>query len=138
LLAETAARLGDSARAARLYELLLPYADRVAVSYPEISMGSVSRFLGILASTCRNYDDAARHFEDSLALTESIGARPWLAHTLDDYGHLLLRRGQPGDAEQAHDLLDRARAGYSELDMSPSPSSIAGNPDPVTSPSMRG
>jgi predicted ATPase len=138
LLAETAARLGDSGRAARLYELLLPYADRVAVSYPEISMGSVSRFLGILASTCRNYDDAARHFEDALALTESIGARPWLAHTLDDYGHLLLCRGQPGDAEQAHDLLDRARAGYSELDMSPSPSSIAGNPDPVTSPSMRG
>jgi DNA-binding SARP family transcriptional activator len=138
LLAETASRLGDSARAARLYELLVPYADRVAVSYPEISMGPVSRFLGILASTCRNYDDAVRHFEDALTLSERIGARPWLAHTQDDHAHMLLRRGQPGDADRAHHLLERARAGYCELDMSPSPSSIAGTPDPAAASPMRG
>jgi tetratricopeptide (TPR) repeat protein len=137
LLAETAARLGDSERAATLYELLLPYADRVAVSYPEISLGPVARFLGVLAATCRRYDDAASHFENAWALSERIGARPWIAHTLDDYGHLLLRRGKPGDAEQAHNLLDRARAGYSELDMSPSTSSIAGTLRPATPPSTR-
>ena len=41
-LAETAARLGDADRAAVLYELLLPYAGRVAISYPEISIGPVA------------------------------------------------------------------------------------------------
>jgi tetratricopeptide (TPR) repeat protein len=138
LLAETAARLGDGARAARLYELLLPYADRVAVSYPEISMGPVSSFLGILAATCGDYDDAARHFEDALSLSERIGARPWLAHAQDDCGRLLLHRGRPGDAERAHDLLDQARAGYAELGMSPSPSCIAGIPANAGPASMSG
>ena len=133
LLAETAARLGDGARAARLYELLLPYADRVAFSYPEISMGSVSRFLGILASTCRNYDDAAGHFEGALAMNEGIGARPWLAHTQDDYAHMLLLRSQPGDAERAQDLLDRARATYAELGMMAARSRVAGTLNPAQS-----
>ncbi|MDQ3865516.1 MAG: AAA family ATPase, partial [Actinomycetota bacterium] len=50
LLAETAAKLGDCSRAATLYELLLPYAARVAISYPEISLGPVARFLGVLAA----------------------------------------------------------------------------------------
>src|SRR5262249_52939630 len=68
LLAEAAARLGDGERAAMLYELELPWAGRVAISYPEISLGAVSRFLGILASTTFNYDDAAKHFDEALAM----------------------------------------------------------------------
>jgi DNA-binding SARP family transcriptional activator len=117
-LAETAARLGDSDHTATLYELLRPYARRVAFSYPEISLGTVSRFLGILASTTCRYDDAARHFEDALAMNERIGARPWLAHTQDNYAQMLLRRGEPGDAERARGLLDIARAAYRELGIS--------------------
>jgi tetratricopeptide (TPR) repeat protein len=117
-LAETAARLGDQDRASTLYELLLPFADRVAISYPEISVGPLSRFLGILASTTLRYDDAAGHFEDALAMNERIGARPWLAHTQDDYARMLLRRGEPGDAEQARSLLESARTAYRELGMS--------------------
>ncbi|MDP9283674.1 MAG: AAA family ATPase, partial [Actinomycetota bacterium] len=61
-LAEAAARLDERDAAAVLYELLLPYADRVAISYPEISVGPVSRFLGILASASARLDDAERHF----------------------------------------------------------------------------
>jgi DNA-binding SARP family transcriptional activator len=122
-LAETAARLGDRDHAATLYELLLPYADRVAISYPEISVGPVSRFLGILASTTGRYDEASRHFEEALAMTERIGALPWLAHTRDDYANMLLRRGEPGDTEKARSLLDGARAAYRELGMRPSSSS---------------
>jgi tetratricopeptide (TPR) repeat protein len=136
LLAETAARLGDGERAATLYELLLPYADRVAVSYPEISVGPVSRFLGILATTCRNFDDAAGHFEDALALSERIGARPWGARTQDDYAQMLFRRSAPDDAEKARSLLASARTTYRELGMGASPSSIAA--DSSTAPSMRG
>ena len=53
LLGRDPARLGDEACAATLYERLLPYADRVAISYPEISLGPVARFLGILAAATR-------------------------------------------------------------------------------------
>jgi DNA-binding SARP family transcriptional activator len=116
-LSETVARLVDQDRAATLHELLLPYADRVAISYPEISLGSVSRFLGILATTTCDYHDAARHFEDALVMNERIGARPWLARTQDDYARMLLSRGDPGDVEKARGLLDSARAAYRELGM---------------------
>jgi DNA-binding SARP family transcriptional activator len=114
-LAETAARLGESDHAGTLYELLLPYADKVALSYPEISLGPISRSLGILASTTFRYDDAARHFEDALAMSERIAARPWLAHAQADYAHMLLKRGEPGDAEKARSLLDSARSIYRDL-----------------------
>ena len=39
---------------------LLPYADRVAVSYPEIAIGSVARYLGLAAMTMGRWDDAER------------------------------------------------------------------------------
>jgi hypothetical protein len=103
---------------------LLRHADKVALSYPEISLGPISRFLGLLASTTGRYDDAARHFEAALAMTERIGARPWLAHTQDDYAHILLSRSEPGDAVHADSLLESARVAYRELGMSPSPSSL--------------
>jgi DNA-binding SARP family transcriptional activator len=123
-LAEAAARIGDDERAESLYRLLLHHADKVTLSYPEISLGPISRFLGILASTTCRYDDAAHHFEAALSMNERIGARPWLAHTQDDYAHMLLVRDEPGDAEKARSLLDAARAAYRELGMSPSPSSL--------------
>jgi len=62
-LAETASSLGDPKSAAVLHRLLLPYADRVAVGYPEICIGSVSHYLGILATTLGRQDDAERHFQ---------------------------------------------------------------------------
>jgi DNA-binding SARP family transcriptional activator/tetratricopeptide (TPR) repeat protein len=127
-LAETAARLGESAHALLLYGLLLPYADRVSISYPEISLGPVSRLLGILASTSGSYDEAIGHFEDALVTSERIGARPWLAHTADDYAHMLLRRGEPGDAEKAESLLERARSTYREL-------GVRGGTSPIALPS---
>jgi DNA-binding SARP family transcriptional activator len=129
LLAETASRLGENERAATLYELLLPYADRIATSYPEISVGPVSRYLGLLASTTERYGDAIECFERALEVSERIGARPWLAHAQHDYGHLLLRRAHAGDTERAHELLNRARATYAEVGMRASSSNIAGTLD---------
>jgi hypothetical protein len=46
-----------------------------------------------------------------------MGARPWLAHTRNDYALMLLARGANGDHERAHDLLDQARLLYGELGM---------------------
>ena len=87
-LAEAASALGDAGSASILYKLMLPYADRVAVSYPEISTGSVSRYLGLLAATTGRRDEAAGHFENALAVNERLGARSWLARTEADYARL--------------------------------------------------
>ena len=115
LLAEAACALGDTRRAGVIYELLLPYADRVAVSYAENITGSVARYLGLLAATMGRGDVSAGHFEDALAVNERIGARPWLAHTREDYGRSLLARDGPGDREKAEPLLSLALADYDEL-----------------------
>jgi tetratricopeptide (TPR) repeat protein len=114
LLAETAVSLTDAPHTLPLYERLAPYHDRVAVSYSEVSMGAVSRYLGLLASTTGRRDDAARHFKDALAMNERIGARPWLAHTQEDYGRMLLERGE---MERASELIAAALATYRELGM---------------------
>jgi len=117
LLAETARSLDDSRRATILYDKLLPYHDRVAISYSEISTGSVSRYLGLLASTVSQWDAAARYFEEALAMNKRIGARPWLAYTSEDYGRMLLKQRLPGRAERAEELLEDARTTYYELGM---------------------
>ena len=117
LLAETARALGDVERASVLYELLLPYGDRVAVSFPEISTGSVARYLGLAASTMESWDDAERHFGDALQVNDQIGARPWLARTQEDYARMLLARARPEDHDSALQLLADARSCYGELGM---------------------
>jgi tetratricopeptide (TPR) repeat protein len=118
-LAETALRLLDKDRAATLYELLLPYAERVAVSYPEISLGPVSRFLGLLASATGRLDDAERHFRQAMQLSARISARPSLAHAQEDYARMLLARGERGDVTKASELADEAVSAYRELGMDP-------------------
>ena len=114
LLAEAAGILGDRSAAALLYEILLPYADRVAVSTPEISTGAVARYLGLLAATIGRAEDAERRFVQAMDLNERIGARSWLAHTQADYGRFALAHGA---AALAGRLLDAADVTYRELGM---------------------
>ena len=74
-----------------LYELLAPYADRIAISYPEVSTGAVARNLGVLAASIGRGDEARRHFAAAIALHRRIGARTWLARTERDAARLLDR-----------------------------------------------
>jgi DNA-binding SARP family transcriptional activator len=115
-LAETAAALGDAAGATVLYRLLLPYADRVAVSYPEACTGAVARYLGLLAATMSRPAAAKRHFKDALATNERIGARPWLAHTQHDYARMLISH-EAKAGPRAHQLLADALSSYRALGM---------------------
>ena len=117
LLADTCAILGDAEPAAPLYELLLPYDSLNAVAVPELALDSSSRPLGILATLLGRFEDAARHFEEALRMNETMGARPWLAHTQEDYARMLLQRSSQGDRERAEKLLSRAQATYHELGM---------------------
>jgi DNA-binding SARP family transcriptional activator len=117
LLAEAASALDDTDSGAILYELLLPHADRVAVSAPEISTGAVARYLGLLAAMAGQAYDPEHHFLQALKLNERIGARSWLAHTKADYGRFALARGGRGDRALAARLLEEACASYRELGM---------------------
>ncbi|HEX2415483.1 MAG TPA: BTAD domain-containing putative transcriptional regulator [Thermoleophilaceae bacterium] len=117
LLPEVCRDLGDARRAATLYERLVPYANRNAVTPPELCRGSVSRGLGLLAATMSRWERAEDHFERALWMNHAAGARPWLAHTRYDYARMLLARGEPGDRARAGELLDSARALSRELEM---------------------
>ena len=98
LLAEPCRELRDARRAAPLYRALLRFARHNATTPPELCLGSVSRSLGILAATMSDWDAAARHFEDAIAMNAAMDARPWLASTQHDYARMLLARDRPGIA----------------------------------------
>ncbi len=117
LLAETSALLGDTDSATVLYGLLLPWAAFNAVDQAEGMRGSLSRYLGLLAATTERWEDAELHFEDALAMNASMGARPWLAQTQEDYARLLLRRDGPGDRRRGEGLFDLALGTYRSLGM---------------------
>jgi DNA-binding CsgD family transcriptional regulator len=110
--------LGDTARAATLYQLLLPHAERTVVIGNAVACyGAMSRYLGALATTMGHWDTAAQHFEDALTMNARMGARPWLAHTQYAYTTMLLARNQPGDGDKATALLDSALVTARELGM---------------------
>jgi tetratricopeptide (TPR) repeat protein len=118
LLSEVCAFLGDSRRAATLYELLLPYAGHNAVvGQAAVCIGSVSRNLGLLAATMARWEEAAQHFEDALKMNAKMGARPLIARTQYEYATMLLARDQPGDRERALELLNKALDTAQELGM---------------------
>lgn len=117
-LAEVCAFLADARRATTLYRLLLPYATQYVVGASTgPCLGSVARYLGILATTMRCWDEAARHFETALDGHRRIAARPWLARTQFDFASMLLARGGTGDRERAVELLGQALGAARELEM---------------------
>jgi predicted ATPase/class 3 adenylate cyclase/DNA-binding SARP family transcriptional activator len=77
LLAEATHDLGAAEHAATLYEQLAPYADRVAVCTPEIALGGVSRYLGLLAAARGHTTEAVAQLKQAVAFNERIGARPY-------------------------------------------------------------
>jgi tetratricopeptide (TPR) repeat protein len=86
---------------------------------------SIDRLLGLLAYTMGNLEQAAAHFEDSLAFCRKAGYRPELAWTCCDYAEALLVGAgfkpapTPGDRAKAMSLLDESLAISSELGMRP-------------------
>jgi DNA-binding SARP family transcriptional activator len=108
---------GDAPRAQLLYELLLPYADRCVNNGALLCTGSVSRALGLLATTLSQYQAAARHFEEALEMNTRIRSPLWIAHTHHGYAHMLLLRDRPGDRDRALELLEQALATAERLDL---------------------
>jgi tetratricopeptide (TPR) repeat protein len=107
-LCGVAAFLGDVPRAQLLYGLLSPYADHCVVTFSLLCAGSVSRPLGLLATTLSRYEVAARHFEQALKMNAQIRSPLWIARTQHDYAHMLVVRNKPGDEEKALELVNGA------------------------------
>jgi class 3 adenylate cyclase/tetratricopeptide (TPR) repeat protein len=117
-LADVCTFLGDRARAATLYELLLPHAHlNVVFKACIVCAGAASRYLGALAMTLERWDDAQRHFDHALAMNTALCARPFLAHTQYQYARMLLARDRAGDSDKAATLLKDALATARELGM---------------------
>jgi DNA-binding winged helix-turn-helix (wHTH) protein/tetratricopeptide (TPR) repeat protein len=113
-LSVVCAGLGDRRRAAILYEMLSPFADRViGVGASLVPLGHGSRYLALLAQTLGRWGEAAELLERSVAAHEEMGARPWLARALLDQARLLERRPRTGRGgtsprAKADRALDRA------------------------------
>jgi DNA-binding SARP family transcriptional activator/tetratricopeptide (TPR) repeat protein len=108
MLSEVAVFLDDAPRAQLLYGLLSPFADRCVVVFALLGSGSVSRSLGLLATTLSRFEDAERHFEQALEMSTQIRSPLWIAHTQHDYAHMLLLRDHRGDHDKALQLLHHA------------------------------
>jgi class 3 adenylate cyclase len=98
-LAECCVLTRDEHRGAQLYELLLPFAERNAVSYTQQPFGPVALRLATLAAMLGRWDEAERHFEAALDCCRMLGARAIGARVRYEYAAALLARG------------DHARAG---------------------------
>jgi tetratricopeptide (TPR) repeat protein len=99
-LSRVCTTLGDEEKAALLYDLMAPYADRFVVTgLIAACYGSVSANLGALASLLGRDDVADRHFEEAIERNADIDARAALAYSHYEYGKALQTRN--GDATRA-------------------------------------
>ncbi len=115
-LATVCADLDDRRRAARLAELLAPFADRNAVhDLLRIHAGAVAHYLARLEATCERWPAAARYFEQALELNERRGALPAFTRTCHEYARMLARRGRRRDLPRARQLVRQALAAADAL-----------------------
>jgi tetratricopeptide (TPR) repeat protein len=109
-LADVCSFLGDRDRAMVLIQWLAPYADRCAVFGDIVCRGSISRYLGMLATTTGQWDEADGYFERARETDERIGAVISMAWGHYESGRSLLRRGEPAARARAIQHLDAAVA----------------------------
>ena len=105
------ARLGRHECVPRLQAMLEPYPEQFATgSFGGWVIGPVAFFLGLLATTIGDWEQAEARFASAAATHERIGAPTWLARTRVEWARMLLARAEPGDGERARDLVGQALA----------------------------
>jgi tetratricopeptide (TPR) repeat protein len=105
---EVCATLGAVGPARDLADLIAPYADHI-VCAGQFSSGSAHRYLGLLAATVGDYEDADRHFAEALTVNERIGSLIWAARSRVDWARALLARNGLDDSRHARMLAEAAR-----------------------------
>jgi hypothetical protein len=114
-LAEACVLVGDVPRAEDLYELLLPFGDRHALSYTQQFLGPVALRLAMLARALGRIDEAERHASAALERCLSLGARPAAVRARAELAAILRARRDADDAARADALVADARAECEEL-----------------------
>lgn len=110
--------LGDLDAAAGLYSLIRWCAERtgnVFLIQPDCRL--LERGAAMAAAAGSDWDVAEAHFLIALEQAEKLPHRPEQANTRRHYGAMLLRRGGPGDADRADQLLTEAEALYRSMGM---------------------
>ncbi|HET6714776.1 MAG TPA: AAA family ATPase [Actinomycetota bacterium] len=116
-LAQAAALIGDERRAALLYDLLLPFVDRNAISISTLAFGPVAMRLGSLASSLGRWERAEQHFDEAAERCEALGARAVMAMLLVERARMWLARAGPEDADRARAALDASLSISEDLDL---------------------
>jgi len=108
LFAEGCALAGAPEPAPQLSRLLEPYAERHVQLVFATHLGSVHRFLGLLAAVAGDVPVAVEHLEQAWATHRTGGARALVLRSGCELAGALLRTGGPGDRRRAHALLAEA------------------------------
>jgi len=117
LLALACHHLDDTEHAAKLHELLEPYADR-NIAFGRVGalwLGPAAYYLGLLDLTLNRPEQALGRFQHAAALAGRIQALPMVAHSQEGQARALLALDRPGDRQQAAALLAEAAAVAEEL-----------------------
>jgi hypothetical protein len=69
----------------------------------------------MLATVLGRFDEADSDFQSAAQLHQRLAAPTWLARTRLEWARMLLRRGGPGDADRARELLGQSLATAREL-----------------------
>jgi DNA-binding CsgD family transcriptional regulator len=94
--------LGDRETAPKLYDALLPFADRHAVARVDTPYeGPVALYLGKLARLLTDWDAAETHLERALRASAAMVSPPYEALAHLETARLMLARRRPGDARDA-------------------------------------
>lgn len=108
-LAELCAKLADAEFAKSMYELLVPYGDRVCCFYSVACRGAWARYLGLLARTAGRFDEAAGWFTKSVAINRALGADLYVAWSRWEWAESIARGGSAeGDLGRARELAAEA------------------------------
>jgi tetratricopeptide (TPR) repeat protein len=113
-LAAVCAHLADTDRAHQLSTILAPYEHQAAAT-GGTWFGSVSHYLGLLATVLGEFERADECFVRAEDMHEGFGAVPWTARTRLEWANMLLIRGRPGDVDRARHRLGQALAAAREL-----------------------
>ncbi len=109
-LAEVCDLTADAEHAARIYPLLQPHADLTIVSgLCAVINGFVRRFLGVLALTAGQLNDAVQHLDKALGLARNVDASAEVVRAAVALARALTARARPGDLERAQALRTEAR-----------------------------
>lgn len=117
-LAELITKVGDRAAAREVYDLLLPFADRHALTNMGASTyGPVSRHLATLAECLGDAPLAEAHYREALAAAERMPSPVFVSGTSWLYARLLFRAGDVSRRALAIELVSNAHgvAAQSEL-----------------------